>query len=200
MAKRPRTSETSRDRVILDVGGTRFATSVSTLTANSTYFESLFSRWDEADEEVFLDRDPDVFRVLLSCMRQKKALLPESDKDLFKRAVLDAEFLGIEWLLNEIKVRVFQHDDLGTQRDTYERYKSFRPSDDIAELQRLDAAGAVKLFDFEYKSIDGAYQQGALPGLFFKRTGETDGNPARVELALLRSFASCAPPQRGPED
>ena len=75
MSKRARTSETSRDRVILDVGGTRFATSVSTLTANSTYFESLFSRWDEADEEVFLDRDPDVFRVLLSCMRQKKALL-----------------------------------------------------------------------------------------------------------------------------
>ena len=96
MAKRTREQTCAAgDRAVLDVGGTRFASSVSTLTANSTYFAALFSRWDhdaQDQPEFFLDRDPDTFRVLLSCMRHKRALLPE-DRGLFERILLDAQFL-----------------------------------------------------------------------------------------------------------
>ena len=35
--------------------------------------------------------------------RNKKVLLPVRDKDLFRRALLDAQFLGIEWLLEAVK-------------------------------------------------------------------------------------------------
>ena len=58
-----------KDHIVINVGGTRFTTSVSTLTGSSTYFEALFSRWDDDDKEpeIFLDRDPDAFRVILSC-------------------------------------------------------------------------------------------------------------------------------------
>ena len=40
-SKRPRT-EASKDRIKLDVGGTLFTSSISTLTANSQYFAALF--------------------------------------------------------------------------------------------------------------------------------------------------------------
>ena len=58
------------DRITVDVGGTKFITSVSTLISNSVYFESLLSdNWAESnngDDEVFIDQDPEPFRVLLA--------------------------------------------------------------------------------------------------------------------------------------
>lgn len=50
------------DRITLDVGGTKFVSAASTLTANSTYFASLLSgNWcDDANDcdEIFLDQNP----------------------------------------------------------------------------------------------------------------------------------------------
>ena len=88
MSKRPRSE--SRDRVTLDVGGQQFTTSVATLSGASAYFSRKFSQdWESApDEEIFLDRDADAFKVLLSCMRNRRVLLPEDDKDLCARALL----------------------------------------------------------------------------------------------------------------
>ena len=85
-----------------------------------------FSRWgDDASEElneIFLDRDPDAFRVLLSCMRHKRALLPEDDRDLFKRVILDSQFLGIEWLETEVKAKVFEHASFNDREAIFELY------------------------------------------------------------------------------
>ena len=80
------------DRVTLNVGGTEFCTSRSTLTMCSSYFARLFSEeWISstagtgdsscsAPPAVFLDQDPDSFRILLSYMRlgkvQADALTP----------------------------------------------------------------------------------------------------------------------------
>ena len=60
------------NRVKLDIGGKRFATSVSNLTnGKSGYFTAMFSgRWNvkkEDDGTVFIDRDPLVFRCMSSC-------------------------------------------------------------------------------------------------------------------------------------
>ena len=41
------------------------------------------------DDEIFLDRDADSFRVLLSCMRHRTALLPEEDPLLCARVLLE---------------------------------------------------------------------------------------------------------------
>ena len=96
-----------QDRVALDVGGELFHTSQTTLVSNSMYFSRLFSdSWcDDGDGPQFLDRDPDAFRVLLSCMRTRSIILPEKDPELCARVMLEAEFLGVEWLLQEVKAR-----------------------------------------------------------------------------------------------
>ena len=87
------------DRITVDVGGTKFITSVSTLISNSVYFESLLSdNWEESnngDDEVFIDQDPEPFRVLLAYMREGFIKIG----DINERVLAQAEFLGVERLL-----------------------------------------------------------------------------------------------------
>ena len=106
------------DRVTLDVGGTIFHTTENTLTSSSSYFSRLFSGpWQDAagDEPRFLDRDADAFRVLLSCLRNRTVVLPEADPALCTRVLLEAEFFGVEWLLQQVKERV--SDNTGADFD-----------------------------------------------------------------------------------
>ena len=60
--------------------------------------------------DIFIDRDADTFAVLLSCMRSRAVLLPESDLALCTRVLYDAEFYGMQWLLNMVKVKTVRHD------------------------------------------------------------------------------------------
>ena len=95
------------DRVVLDVGGTKFITSVSTLTSNSSYFASLLSdHWLEqsdtnGDDEIFIDQDPVPFKVLLAYMRRGNIKVDDIDTDVLSLA----EFLGMERFLLAVKVR-----------------------------------------------------------------------------------------------
>ena len=103
MAKRPRPGS---DRVTLDVAGTLFHTTASMLRQTSTYFAAQFSHeWSDSAGELFLDRDADAFKVLLSCMRNDAVLLPEDDADLFRRVLLEAEYFGVDKLVNEVKAK-----------------------------------------------------------------------------------------------
>lgn len=94
-------------RVKLDIGGTIFATSLSTLTNNtSKFFTAMFSgRWElkkEEDGSYFIDRDPTVFqgnfkrksnlKVILNFMRGESISLSEIDQ---KRLLLDAQYYQI---------------------------------------------------------------------------------------------------------
>jgi hypothetical protein len=96
-----------RDRVSLDVGGHLFTTSISTLRGASAYFSRLFSQdWESTftnDATLFLDRDADAFKVLLSCMRNNTVLLPENDLDLCSRVLLEAQYFGADWLIRTVK-------------------------------------------------------------------------------------------------
>ena len=174
MSKRGRgASRSDPDRVALDVGGEKFVSSISTLSASSAYFAALFARWDDdaADEhpEVFLDRDPDAFRVLLSCMRQKMALLPEGDAGLFRRSLLDAEFLGIDWLLQAVKVAVVDHMECNHKYLAVVRYNcSAHPLRIDDKTITMNSEQKVLLFDYEYRSICNAFDKEVLPSMFFQ--------------------------------
>ena len=103
-AKRQRRSLGASDRVVLDVGGTKFITSASTLTSNSAYFASLLSdNWIKSNngDEIFIDQDPAPFKVLLAYMRRGVVMVDDINIDV----LLLADFLGIERLLLAVKVR-----------------------------------------------------------------------------------------------
>ena len=109
-------------RVVLDVGGTRFVSSRSTLERASTYFRALLTRWDDdGDEPLFIDCDADAFQILLSYMRIGALTLPQHDEALCIRVLLHAEYLGLEALLEEVKVKAHanMHPD-GTEGDEHQ--------------------------------------------------------------------------------
>ena len=95
------------DRIVVDVGGTRFTTSASTLTSASEYFERLLSpRWcAEPPEELFLDRDPEPFKVLLTYMRTGLLELSKDDPSMARRVMVEAEFLGMQSFIDSVKAQ-----------------------------------------------------------------------------------------------
>ena len=95
------------DRIVVDVGGTRFATSASTLTSASEYFERLLSpRWcAEPPEELFLDRDPEPFKILLTYMRTGLLELSKDNQSLARRVMVEAEFLGMQGFIDSVKAQ-----------------------------------------------------------------------------------------------
>jgi len=175
-----------RGRVELDVGGERFVSSVSTLSARSAYFEAKFERWDGADEppEVFLDRDPDAFRVLLSCMRQQKVLLPSNDDGLFRRVMHDAVFLGMDWLLQAVKVKAVDNDLVSTTREFNRMKREEDPTHEWIECQELiqDPAKMAMVFDTVHGGIEKALDSGLLPERFFKGLTQPMTRPVIKQL------------------
>ena len=110
-SKKPDTPATGH--VVLNVGGTRFSTSITTLSSSSAYFDSLFSHeWAESrdngyDEEVFVDQDPEPFRVLLSYMRLGKV----EASDITLPVLLQAKFFGIDKLLEAVRCVARRSED-----------------------------------------------------------------------------------------
>mmetsp|Transcript_37669 Transcript_37669/g.90809 ORF Transcript_37669/g.90809 Transcript_37669/m.90809 type:complete len:403 (-) Transcript_37669:96-1304(-) len=174
-AKRRRTDR----RVVLDVGGTRFVCSASTLISNSTYFASLLSHnWrsvgdadesngrrhgedNEDDEEAFfLDHDPVPFGILLAYMRRGMIKVEDVDADVLALA----EFLGGERLIRAVKVRWYINIGRGPV---------FREDDKI-----------VAAFDQEHGGIRRAISSGLLP--YFHRR---DNVNAEKDLAIVTIFS-----------
>ena len=153
-AQQPKQRRVTNDRIEINVGGTVFTTTQATLVGNSEYFATMFSNvWRVDDDErpdIFIDRDADTFAVLLSCMRSRAVLLPESDLALCTRVLYDAEFYGMEWLLNMVKVKTVRRD--------MEVYHNDELRDDEERVQA---------FNKRFASLQDAIEEGILPSGFF---------------------------------
>uniref|UniRef100_A0A2K6VL71 CRIB domain-containing protein n=1 Tax=Onchocerca volvulus TaxID=6282 RepID=A0A2K6VL71_ONCVO len=72
--------------IVLDIGGRLFKTKITTLASiNGSYFQQLFNtKWDhllDSDGHLFLDRDGDIFPVILGYLRHGKSYpLPVVEK------------------------------------------------------------------------------------------------------------------------
>jgi hypothetical protein len=171
MSKRTRSDgAATSDRISLDVGGTLFKTTQGTLAGHSSYFRRMFSSgasWAETDggDVLFLDRDPDAFRNLLTYMRNGnlQSMLPRDDPTLCARILLEAEFFGIDPLLQEVKATARRH--MGGEED--------------------DMASAAAAFDAEHGALADALRAGILPSRFFAPEGA-----ARIKQLIPTSTPS----------
>ena len=165
-AKRARPASEGAQQLQLNVGGVTFATRKETLTLNSHYFKELLAseNWEPAtDGELFLDRDPESFRILLNCMRLRSTVpLPcQSNPELAKTVLMEAEFFGVEWLLAEVKERALRNTQYG-----------MTPSDE--PLPGVEDASSA--FDDKFGGIEAAIHSGVLPGaLHGRRKSITSG-------------------------
>ena len=162
-------------RVTLDVGGTRFVSSYSTLAGSSSYFEALLARWDEnADESIFIDADADAVKVLLSYMRLGSLTLPKHDEELCARVLLTAEYLGMDALLAAVKSKA---------------YANMHPD---ADARNDDDRPAEQAFDEEVGSLQDAIDSQVLPARFFAPVPKPPEKPARTIKSLIPAPPGCA--------
>ena len=107
--KRQRTDEIKDARVIVNVGGKLFSTFRSTLTMKSTYFEKRLSgRFsdDAGDSEIIVDRDYEPFSIILSYLRSGELLI-SPDNLLFSSVLIEADFYGIDELVDMVKDKCY---------------------------------------------------------------------------------------------
>ncbi|KAL3826082.1 hypothetical protein ACJIZ3_022111 [Penstemon smallii] len=91
----PEPSTTANDRIKFNVGGKLFETTVSTLRSGGS--DSLLSALSNrpAHDPVFIDRDPEIFSVLLSLLRSNR--LPSTAKRFSNQELIDeALYFGVE--------------------------------------------------------------------------------------------------------
>ena len=109
--KRQKFSSNASGPITLNVGGTKFITSSSTLKHQILLILNLFlsDNWVESknngDDEIFIDQDPEPFKILLGYMRRGNIKVEDIDTDVLALA----EFLGIERLLLAVKVRWYHN-------------------------------------------------------------------------------------------
>jgi len=91
------------DVVTLTVGGEAFTTTLTTLQASAYFRQAYKTAYAQAAEPapLFLDRDPDAFRVVLSYMRSQNATLP-LEESLAARSIQLAMFLQVDGLVQAV--------------------------------------------------------------------------------------------------
>ncbi|CAJ0593525.1 unnamed protein product [Cylicocyclus nassatus] len=97
-------SALSQIPVVLNVGGTKFYTTVDTLRNSAAAENSIFVNMDLANGEVFIDRDPTVFKYILNYLRDGRVIFPD---DGLTTALMfqEAKFYGLGKLVGQISLK-----------------------------------------------------------------------------------------------
>ncbi|RCN44487.1 K+ channel tetramerization domain protein [Ancylostoma caninum] len=84
--------------VVLNVGGTKFFTTAETLTSPSAGENSYFANLDYTKGEIFIDRDPTVFKYILNYLRDGRVMFPDDGLTtglMFQEVKLPAQLLSV---------------------------------------------------------------------------------------------------------
>ena len=209
--KRAREGEVGSGRVVVDAGGVKITTTVTTIERSSYLFGMIDTSVWEGDPkhtlELFVDRDPEVFSQLLRLMRQAPhvaGLIPTEPRACAS-LIAEADFFGYEPALNHIKVRSYYNSRIADDDHPAYRKPERQPNQGLAafrtyinlafrqhrkELDRIsecfqkrDEAYALAKFDSVYGSIADALEAGVLPTSYLART--TIPKPSSKIVQLL---------------
>uniref|UniRef100_A0A1I7T5D3 BTB domain-containing protein n=1 Tax=Caenorhabditis tropicalis TaxID=1561998 RepID=A0A1I7T5D3_9PELO len=105
---------TSKNRIVkLNIGGTVFHTTVSTLTRFDGFFKTLLETDVPVTKDdtgsIFVDRDPTYFRFILNFMRDGDVELPDSKKEL-KEIHIEAQYYLLKDLCELCNTRLTECD------------------------------------------------------------------------------------------
>ena len=91
-------------RVYLNIGGTKFTTTVSTLLSDNTsiFNKILSSKELSLTEEIYIERRGDIFEILLQYFRTGKFNYKNYNKQKLLEIKEEADFFNIEKIYNEI--------------------------------------------------------------------------------------------------
>jgi len=100
-------AEVASNKILLDIGGQRFATAKTTLLAyKGTFFEAMLSsgQWKpDSDGAYFIDRNPELFPVILDYMRMGSINLSKYSYDVMDSLRAEFDFYAIVFPEPELK-------------------------------------------------------------------------------------------------
>ncbi|CAF4653295.1 unnamed protein product [Rotaria socialis] len=106
-------------KVILDIGGEKYTTSVEVLTREKdTFFTALFSKqWqlerDPEDKSIFIDRDGKLFYYILAYLRTSTVPINVmNDETLLTSLIIEAEYFRLKSLLDILGNALFPNGTL----------------------------------------------------------------------------------------
>ncbi|CAF1048825.1 unnamed protein product [Adineta steineri] len=177
-------------KVLLDVGGKKFSTTIQTLTSHEedSYFTALFSRhWElEKDERgrIFIDRNGDLFVEILEYMRNAQNYDIPSDEHLQHKLLNEAAFFQ----LHKLSARLYLFKDTSLLNVEHQRilnkfygkkhqhwqlmYKATRDGFDTAAFHKL-CANRNRLTMTVIQSTDG-YLFGGIDARNFEDTSDSE--------------------------
>ena len=90
--------------ILLDVGGTKFQTKLETLISvkDTLFYRLVLEKKLDLTKEIFIDRDPEYFHVILSFLRNKKVNLNNYSSKSLNKIREEAEFYEVADLNNNI--------------------------------------------------------------------------------------------------
>ena len=152
--------------VVLDVGGTKFRSKSSTLTAAS---ESFFQKMIELnfaekktlndpqnESSIFIDRDPTCFPSILSFLRSGKIYFTEDVTNVYLAMLLDeASFYMLDGLVEEIEMEISRREK--RMRDDEERENADTATDAIDVFKSVSASDVDDYFKRGYAYV-GSYE------------------------------------------
>ena len=97
-------------RITVIVGGVSYATLRCTLVEGSPYFESRLSGQFSESSDIrvcHVDRDGEPFAYILQYLRCGKLLLPVEKKSMLAAVLVEAEYFGLDSLLQQVKIKCF---------------------------------------------------------------------------------------------
>lgn len=174
----------SEHKIVLNVGGRRFETTTSLLQQKTTYFKGMFDSATPS-QEVFVDRDPEAFAMLLRFLRHGIVArsLPRGDPDLCAAVLAEADFFGVEALLQPVKAAAHRNMQPSTSRMGAISQQNLIENMEHAK-RMLDDHAAADAFDKDVGSIVEAIEKGVLPTRFF-------GPPRRTIQSLVPPSSTC---------
>mmetsp|Transcript_23592 Transcript_23592/g.35081 ORF Transcript_23592/g.35081 Transcript_23592/m.35081 type:complete len:308 (-) Transcript_23592:40-963(-) len=109
------------------------------------------------EEIVFIDKDPESFQYILNYMREGYIDLPKDNLALTKRIILQAQYFGLDDILQSIKVRSVKN---------FPQAFGVKSSLSFDESEMNDI---VSRFDDKYGSLTDAFDDGCLPSSYFEK-------------------------------
>ena len=188
----------SSNIVKLNVGGTFFTTSISTLISHSSYFDAMFSQnWscnthndDETNDcsdtsitkeqnfpTIFIDKDPIPFSYIMTYMREGRINLSD-DYMIARLIILQAQYFGIECLLCKIKFRAVKNcmycetnvfNITVVDDDDEQDVHATNVQNNDQEKEQKQLLRYGQAFDQKYQTLHDAFEDGCLPYAYFQK-------------------------------
>jgi hypothetical protein len=184
------TKRHSNSQFVVNVGGTKFITSKDTLVAGSPFFAAMLSgKFAEGEdgEEVYVDRNPVPFTIILEYMRSNILLCGRENSTLLAAVLVEADFYGMDGLVYDVKLQCYTnlHHSTQTRNDAELLAKLEAEFPSVQDLVRHQHFPSIY---YEKRMPNKIISKSPLPNNIYVEIGFFDVSKSRLQALEMIMF------------